>query len=243
MAQALEVSEVAFEERFVRTVADPATGQLRLSLREQAGRCVLLEGSNHCAVYKNRPSHCSRFPYWESVLEDPEGFERARSTCPGITPLATPGQKEAAFAGLEALYTELEEEIRSIAPRCEMSGLCCRFEEAGHELYATALEADYAAAQHPLAPAPEGPGRCPYHVAGRCSAREGRALGCRTYFCDESKQVQLEELHETYLGRIRELEQLTGYPISYRRFSSQLHERGVGVSGKLGAPETSEGSK
>ena len=40
-------------------------------------------------------------------------------------------------------------------PVCIVRGVCCRFEEAGHELYATALEADYARDRHPEAPAPE----------------------------------------------------------------------------------------
>ena len=47
LAGAVELDESAFRERYVRSVPDPRTGALRLSLREEGGRCVLLSGANH----------------------------------------------------------------------------------------------------------------------------------------------------------------------------------------------------
>ncbi|MFT7667341.1 MAG: Fe-S-cluster containining protein [Planctomycetota bacterium] len=235
LAEARGVSRTEFERTFLREVPDPKDGRLRLSLREGSGHsggsgdaCALLEGRSHCTVYQARPRHCQQYPYWPSILEDPVAFEAARSTCPGIVPLPDPERQELAFEQLKSLYAELDAEISSHSPRCEMSGLCCRFEEAGHQLYATSLETDFAAHAHPQAPAPEAEGRCPYHVRGMCTAREGRPLGCRTYFCDERTEDALQEVHESYLGRIREIEATTGYASSYGPFPAQLAMRGVG---------------
>lgn len=235
LAQAAGYADEEFERRFVRTVQDPRTGQQRLSLREQASdggsgaACALLEGQRHCSVYTARPRHCSSYPYWPSILEDEQGFEAARATCPGIAPVPAARAQEQAFELLAILYSELDHEIRAHTPRCEMSGLCCRFEEADHVLYATALETDYAVAQHPKAPAPEAPGRCPYHVKGICTAREGRPIGCRTYFCDPLTEDVLLEVHEEYLGKLRVLERLLGYPAAYAPFPALLKARGVGT--------------
>ena len=229
LAGALGMEVDSFRERYVRRVRDPRTGALRLSLREEGGRCALLVGTNECSVYAARPEHCQRFPYWPSVLEDEEGFEEARSTCPGIAVVVDEEVRERAFAALEALYAELEEFVERARPVCIQRGVCCRFEEAGHELFATALEADYAAARAPEAPGPEAEGRCPYHVEGKCSARSARALGCRTYFCDANTESVLAEAHEHFLGRVRQIERETGYPAAYGRFPALLAARGVGT--------------
>lgn len=226
LAKAAEMELQAFVRECVRQVPDPRTGELRLALREgiglQADRCRLLDGHNDCTVYEHRPAHCRDFPLWPSVLNDAEGFERARQVCPGIRVEPEPDKRALAFAELEALYTELQAEINRVEPACVMSGLCCRFEEADHELYAGALETDYAVHCHPEAPAPEAPGRCPYHVKGRCTARKGRPLACRTYFCDESKEDECFDLHEVFLKRLREIEKTYGFERTYARFPELL---------------------
>jgi Fe-S-cluster containining protein len=234
LAASLELSEESFSARYLRRAVDPRSGRERLSLREQGvpgdsgAACSLLEGQRECTVYAARPEHCRTFPHWGSILTDREAFETARATCPGITPLATPGQQAVAFEQLAELYEELDAVIADLQPLCVRSGLCCRFEEAGHELYATHLESDYAAARHPQAPPPEAEGRCPYHVAGVCTAREGRPLGCRTYFCDARTEERLAEVHEEFLARIRRIERECGYPAGYSRFPAMLATRGVG---------------
>ena len=116
------------------------------------------------------------------------------------------------------------------------SGVCCRFEEAGHELFATALEADFAAERHPDAPAPEAEGRCPYHVRGRCTARAGRPLGCRTYFCDRRTESVLAEAHEHFLREVRRIEVEEDYPVAYGRFPALLAARGIGGKEPTPAP-------
>ncbi len=230
MAARLGMELDAFRAQHMRTVTDPRTGELRESLREReegaSGRCSLLEGTNHCSVYEDKPAHCSGFPFWDSVLAEPAAFEAARATCPGIAVEVDEGVREAAFARLEALYAEVDAFVAQARPVCIVRGVCCRFEEAGHELFATALEADYARDRHPgPLPEPEAPGRCPYHVEGRCTARAGRPLGCRTYFCDRRTESVLAEAHEHFLGRLRVLEAETGYPSAYGRFPALLAAR------------------
>lgn len=228
LAAALGLTPEVFAERHLRRIPDPKDGALRLSLREAGGRCELLEGPNRCTVYTARPEHCRTFPFWPALEEDPAAFEAARATCPGIAVEVPPAVREAAFARLTELYQEVDAQVAASGARCELSGLCCRFEEAGHELFATALETDFAAARHPAAPPPQAPGRCPYHVAGRCTAREGRPLGCRTYFCDPRTEGALAEAHEAFLARLRRIERECGYPAAYGRFPALLAARGVG---------------
>lgn len=229
LSQALGMEKEAFVERHVRLVKDPHDSRLRLSLREEGGRCALLVGANECSVYGARPEHCKSFPYWPSVLEDAEAFEAARSTCPGIAVVVEEEVRVRAFAALEALYAEVDAFVERARPVCIQRGVCCRFEEAGHELYATALEADYAAQHAGVGLAPEAEGRCPYHEGGKCNARSARALGCRTYFCDANTESVLQEAHEHFLRRLREIEREVGYPAAYGRFPALLRARGVGV--------------
>ncbi|HET6204322.1 MAG TPA: hypothetical protein VFI25_16135 [Planctomycetota bacterium] len=144
-------------------------------------------------------------------------------------PLPEVRGREEAFAALRALYERLGEAIARLGPVCRTRGLCCRFEEAGHELFATDLEVDYAAALHPEAPPPEAPGRCPHHRAGLCTAREGRPLGCRVYFCDPAYAPQMPDLHESAYAEIRAIAARAGYAHRYRRFPEALAERwGIG---------------
>jgi Fe-S-cluster containining protein len=234
LAAALGLEPAVFAERHLRRISDPRSGEPRLSLREEGGRCALLEGAQRCTVYEARPEHCRSFPFWPAVLSEPAAFEAARATCPGIAVDPPAPARAAAFEQLSELYREVDAQVAASGARCELSGLCCRFEDAGHELFATALEADYAAARHPDAPPPEAPGRCPYHVAGRCTAREGRPLGCRTYFCDPRTEEALAQAHEQLLGRIRLIERGSGYPAAYGRFPALLAARGVGVGVRAG---------
>jgi Fe-S-cluster containining protein len=241
LAEALGLELEVFRRLHVREVQHPRSGARVEALREAPnlppgnGRCSLLEGSNTCSAYAARPAHCASFPYWPSVLGDEAGFERARAVCPGIEEQVPRERFEAAFEELEQLYAEVERVVANSRAVCLARGVCCRFEEAGHELYATALEAEYALARHPERPAPEAPGRCPYHRSslerpgGTCTAREGRPLGCRTYFCDPGPGAALEVEHEAFLRRVREIEARHGLPAAYARFPELLERRAAGA--------------
>ena len=42
--------------------------------------------------------------------------------------------------GLQGVYADLDAEVARLAPVCEISGKCCRFEEYGHTLFVSAPE-------------------------------------------------------------------------------------------------------
>ncbi len=228
MADSLGLELVVFRARYVRTVPDPRTGELREALAEDPrrpsgnGRCALLDGEKQCTVYEARPAHCASFPYWPSVLEEQAGFERAAEVCPGIEEELDASRLAAAFGELEALYEKLEQVVARSRVVCLARGVCCRFEEAGHELFAGRLEVEYALAQHPNPGQPEGKGRCPYHLQGACTAREGRPLGCRVYFCDPDLTQAFEQEHELLLAELREIEKRHDIPRTYARFPEQI---------------------
>ncbi len=123
---------------------------------------------------------------------------------------------ETALAELRKLYADLDEEVLATGAVCRLSGACCNFPEYGHTLYATGLEADYI-----LRGVPPGEFRsadedlCPFWVDRRCSIREHRALGCRSYFCDRSTTDSLQAIHEKYLARIRDIERRHGIAPRY----------------------------
>lgn len=118
---------------------------------------------------------------------------------------------------LQALYADLDREIATLAPTCELSGRCCRFREYDHTLFLSAAEATLllADAPDPARPLDEGE-TCPWQDArGRCTAREARPLGCRVYFCDPGYQGQAERLSETYLDRLKRLTDALVLPWDY----------------------------
>jgi Fe-S-cluster containining protein len=154
-----------------------------------------------------------------------------------------------AYDRLEAIYRELEEAIAKTRPRCDLTGRCCDFESSGHTLFATELEARYLLARAsgppstllagtgPLVPPPNR--LCPFWKNRLCTAREGRPLGCRVYFCDSSYRDLMPELYERFQARIRALHDELGLPYRYAPLVETLREihavegRGRGVD----APE------
>jgi hypothetical protein len=133
---------------------------------------------------------------------------------------------EGAFDALEALYAELDLELRREGPVCVQRGLCCRFEEAGHTLFATDLELDFALDHSGPPPAPEAPGRCPYHRGGLCNARAGRPLGCRVYFCDPRFAARMPEIYERAYAKVLAIASAAGIPHRYRPFPEAVRSRG-----------------
>jgi Fe-S-cluster containining protein len=103
---------------------------------------------------------------------------------------------------------EIADTVRVLRPLCLASGACCRFEEYGHRMYLSGLEAAFvvrridasraARARNPLrtlavetplsineVSAAQTRGDCPYLQAGHCDAHTERPLGCRIFFCDK----------------------------------------------------------
>ena len=56
------------------------------TLREFAnGDCTFLNPETRkCSVYPVRPAQCGTWPFWNSNLESPETWNRAKTVCPGM---------------------------------------------------------------------------------------------------------------------------------------------------------------
>lgn len=118
---------------------------------------------------------------------------------------------------LRAIYGELDQAVSELAPVCQLSGRCCRFEEYGHTLFLSAAEAAVLIADAPPPVRPFDQGEtCPWQDRqGRCTARDARPLGCRVYFCDPRYDAQAPVLTERFLTRLKEITAQRGWPWNY----------------------------
>ena len=107
--------------------------------------------------------------------------------------------------------------------RCDRSGRCCRFREAGHQLWLTRLEYDEMV-ERGGAPAPGDGAACPWLAGGLCGNREGRALACRTYHC--SDEAGAAALTERFHREIRALHDRLRVPYEYRPLEGFVHVGG-----------------
>jgi hypothetical protein len=120
-------------------------------------------------------------------------------------------------AELAALYGDLDAQVARLGPTCELSGRCCRFREYGHTLFISAPEVEFllAVAPPPTRPLDHGE-TCPWQdQARRCTARDGRPLGCRVYFCDPSYTHSGQELSEQFISRLKQLTENHRLPWNY----------------------------
>jgi hypothetical protein len=124
-----------------------------------------------------------------------------------------------ARVALRAIYARVAEDLAARPElSCELSGRCCRFREAGHQLYLTRLEYEEMVARGGARPA--DPDACPWLEDGLCGNREGRALACRTYFCSDEKQAA--EVTERWHAEIRNLHANSGLDYDYRSLASHM---------------------
>ncbi len=120
---------------------------------------------------------------------------------------------DAAFAELARIYAGVD--VETADRDCKRCGRCCHFESYGHRVYATRLEALYLLARCGAPPRPLTGKRCGYQDGALCTARTGRVLGCRTFFCDDTGGSP-SELHEKALASIGEISQRFGIARGYR---------------------------
>jgi hypothetical protein len=125
---------------------------------------------------------------------------------------------------LQGVYAEVDSEVARLAPVCEISGRCCRFEEYGHTLFLSAPEFALLVADAPNPSRPlDGGATCPWQDnRGRCSARGARPLGCRVYFCDPTYQPMSPEIAEAGISRLKRLVDELGLPWDYAPLHSHL---------------------
>ena len=116
---------------------------------------------------------------------------------------------------LEAIYAEATKAIAERGPACWASGRCCHFEQYGHRLYVTGLEAAYTVARWNAGrPTPltiagvetaHEAGGCPFQRMNLCEAHAIKPLGCRVYFCDRTAQEWQNTLLEALHARVKAL--------------------------------------
>ena len=133
-----------------------------------------------------------------------------------------------ALSALNDLYDEVEAEIHACAPICEISGRCCRFREYGHDLFVSILERDHwlRSGEPAVAANDWRPGEnCPWQSpTGLCTARKGRPLGCRVYFCDPKFAEAMPEITERAITRLKRITLQAGLPWDYRPAHRHLAE-------------------
>lgn len=110
-----------------------------------------------------------------------------------------------ARAGLQRIYAALEADVAAAGPVCQASGRCCRFQDYGHTLFLSQLEAELLLEEGLPAGAALDRSSCPFQQGKLCTARERRPLGCRVFFCDPSYQERAGELSEKYIGELKRL--------------------------------------
>lgn len=129
-------------------------------------------------------------------------------------------QREKALDALACLYRELDERFSGC--NCRSCGECCHFETYGHRLYATVLEVLFLVSRSGKARRRFGPDSCGYQSGAQCTAREGRPLACRLFFCGEDSPDSSD--YERALEKIRALTESAELPWDYR----PLHEHMAG---------------
>ena len=142
---------------------------------------------------------------------------------------------------LHAIYDELDAEVARLAPACQLSGRCCRFEEYGHTLFLSAPEASLLLAEAPTPSRALDDGvSCPWQDSrGLCTARDARPLGCRVYFCDPGYESQAPALSERFLDRLKRMVESLDLPWNYAPLHHHL--RRARDEGRFPKPQTDEG--
>lgn len=144
-------------------------------------------------------------------------------------------RRQDVLAAMTAFYADLEAAVAEHQPRCILRGACCRFDEYGHNLFVTTLEAAWFIAHMTPSPAaPAGaqstavmPDGCPYQVNGRCTVREARPMGCRIFFCDPQSRHWQGPLTEESLARLRALHDRFAVSYIYAEWRNVLRSLGL----------------
>ncbi|MEO1008078.1 MAG: hypothetical protein AAFX79_05895 [Planctomycetota bacterium] len=130
---------------------------------------------------------------------------------------------------LEGIYRLVADQIEARGPACWASGRCCNFEQAGHRLYVTGLEAAYCLARLDGVP-PDSPaidrarlaGGCPFQRSNLCGVHAIKPLGCRTYFCDRSAQDWQHDVTERAHSLVAGVHEDFGVPYRYMEWRAML---------------------
>jgi Fe-S-cluster containining protein len=138
----------------------------------------------------------------------------------------SPGDQLEVFNELKDIYRQLEKELDQIPRPCEACGECCQFDKAEHRLYGSGLELAFLNAHHPISSKTESGSspedRCPHQKNGKCTVREHRLIGCRTYYRLHAKKDRIlaEEAYERALDKVKCISNAKGLTWEYRDLMS-----------------------
>ena len=131
-------------------------------------------------------------------------------------------------SALRAMHEAVAEQVAARRPTCLPSGRCCRFEEYGHRLYVTGIEAAWCLRGAGRTPTREEVaaalvrGDCQFLERGLCGVHPWRPIGCRAYFCDPRAAGWQEELSERMLSRLRDVHEAHAVPYRYGEWRTML---------------------
>ncbi|MDX2131620.1 MAG: hypothetical protein SFY69_06185 [Planctomycetota bacterium] len=131
---------------------------------------------------------------------------------------------------LDAIEAMIEDQVGARNPACWGSGRCCAFEQAGHRLYTTGLEAARTIVRLPpgvllTRDALDGAlarGDCPFLTANLCGVHLAKPGACRVYFCDRSAQDWQHELAERVHEAVRRAHDRFGVAYRYAEWRALL---------------------
>ncbi len=83
LASCLQMDYSSFVAAYCRWI--PSGGGVELlSLRERSNYDCVFWGEGGCSVYGARPLQCRTFPFWDSVVENPDAWAATAAGCPGM---------------------------------------------------------------------------------------------------------------------------------------------------------------
>jgi Fe-S-cluster containining protein len=135
------------------------------------------------------------------------------------------------IAAVGKLYAQVQREVDSRRPLCQLSGRCCRFEEYGHRLYVTTIELaafvrallDSGADTVMSLESWDGTG-CPFQLNRLCSVHAIRPFGCRMFFCDATSTQWQNALYERFHAQLKRLHETLAVPYFYVEWRQALRE-------------------
>ncbi len=176
----------------------PRPGPARpIAARESIGaRCMTLPKSN--------PSDGPPNPEAADVGQSLREIVLACQACPEL------------MARIAQILDDADRQVRGTGAVCLGGGCCCKFDLAPHRLYVSTAELAYLCLAPPPNPEACKKKRCPYQKNSRCTARNRRPLGCRTYFCRGTTGADLETFYERSHSLVRQLHQ--AFPLAAYRY-------------------------
>ena len=78
IAAELGMDEITLRKECLRRVDG------RLGIKEKENYDCIFLTKEGCSIYQSRPLQCRTYPFWPSVIESRESWEREGRSCPGI---------------------------------------------------------------------------------------------------------------------------------------------------------------